>query len=266
MRAASAASFCPTGTATSSTIFVAAGARLAQALRELVLAQRREDQVAADVDHLGRFERGRVDVGGGERGVRAEGVDVAAVLADDGDDHRLRRADARRVRRTPLVSIPRARRSRSTKSPSTSSPTRPQTAAGTPSLPSTIAVFAAQPPGWTRKSPVATSSPAAGSRCERRDEDVGDEDADAESGAAHASATTVVALDPRIGEDVELVTALGRELRDDRALVAGLEPVQRVGRDRVLLAGLEHDLVPDGEDAVGGDARGRAAAAGSPSV
>src|SRR6185295_7344544 len=42
--------------------------------------------------------------------------------------------------------------------------------------------------------------------------------------------------DPGVGEDVEGVAARRRELRDDRAFVAGLEGVERVRRDRVLLA------------------------------
>src|SRR5690348_7633648 len=48
--------------------------------------------------------------------------------------------------------------------------------------------------------------------------------------------------DPRIGEHVGLVAAPRRELRHDRALVACTEPVQRVRRDRELIAGMELDL------------------------
>src|SRR4051812_34157317 len=48
--------------------------------------------------------------------------------------------------------------------------------------------------------------------------------------------------DLRVGEDVGLVAASRRELRDDRALVAGAEGVQRVGRDRELVAGAKSDL------------------------
>src|SRR5579862_2125694 len=51
------------------------------------------------------------------------------------------------------------------------------------------------------------------------------------------------ASDPRVREDVVLIGALRRELRDDRAVVARLEPMQRVRRNRELVSGLEHDLV-----------------------
>ena len=34
--------------------------------------------------------------------------------------------------------------------------------------------------------------------------------------------------DLRVGEDIEVVPALGRELRDNRSLGAGLKPVERV--------------------------------------
>src|SRR3712207_3964102 len=47
------------------------------------------------------------------------------------------------------------------------------------------------------------------------------------------------ALDAWVGEDIELVAAGAGELRDDRALVARLEPVQRVRRDSVLLARID---------------------------
>ena len=92
---------------------------------------------------------------------------------------------------------------------------------------------------------------------------------------ARADGTAALAIgddgrapDLGVGEDVELVAALRRELGDDRALGPGLEPVQRVGRDRVLVAGLEDDLVPDG---VGAEVGARRTAApgvgvGSPSV
>src|SRR5438445_7349637 len=48
--------------------------------------------------------------------------------------------------------------------------------------------------------------------------------------------------DPRVRKDVELVAALRRELRDDRAFVAGTKPVQRVGRDRALVTRPQHEL------------------------
>src|ERR1051326_5034862 len=49
-----------------------------------------------------------------------------------------------------------------------------------------------------------------------------------------------------IGENVELVAAARGELGDNRAIVASLETVQRVWRDRGLLAGMQRDFVPDG--------------------
>src|SRR5207245_3516234 len=51
-----------------------------------------------------------------------------------------------------------------------------------------------------------------------------------------------LAHDPGVGEDVEGVAARRRELGDDRALSARLERVQRVRRDRVLVARSQHDL------------------------
>src|ERR1039457_7704486 len=51
--------------------------------------------------------------------------------------------------------------------------------------------------------------------------------------------------DVRISEDVEIVTALRGKLRDDGAVWPRLEPVQRVGRDEVLLTRSKDDLVPD---------------------
>ncbi len=64
--------------------------------------------------------------------------------------------------------------------------------------------------------------------------------------AAGASPDFGRAPDGRVGEDVVLVGAAGRELGDHGAFVACLEPVQRVGRDGVLLAGVQHDLVAHG--------------------
>src|SRR5688572_23589115 len=45
--------------------------------------------------------------------------------------------------------------------------------------------------------------------------------------------------DARIGEDIELIAARGTELADNGPLVAALEPVERVRRDGVLVAGAE---------------------------
>src|SRR5439155_2534763 len=56
------------------------------------------------------------------------------------------------------------------------------------------------------------------------------------------SARSELSNDLWIGEDVELVAAARRELRHDRALGSRAEPVQRVGRDRELVAGTELDL------------------------
>src|SRR5579859_3295705 len=53
------------------------------------------------------------------------------------------------------------------------------------------------------------------------------------------------ALDIRVGEDVAGVVVVRRELGDHGALGASLEPVQRVGRDGVLLAGAQGHFVPD---------------------
>ena len=100
-----------------------------------------------------------------ERRVGAEGVQVAAVLADDRDDHGLRGSDP--GRRSGRRSCRRrgAARSLVTSAPNTSSPTRPPTATGTSS-------FAARPRRWRRSRPArsgsrrsVTSSPAAGSCC-----------------------------------------------------------------------------------------------------
>jgi hypothetical protein len=52
-----------------------------------------------------------------------------------------------------------------------------------------------------------------------------------------------LALHRRIREHVKVVAACGRELRDDRTLVTGAEPVQRVRRDRPLIARFEDALV-----------------------
>src|SRR6478736_2546110 len=49
------------------------------------------------------------------------------------------------------------------------------------------------------------------------------------------------ALDRRIRENVEVVAARRGELRDNRSLRTGLEPVPGVRRDRVLVARAEHD-------------------------
>src|SRR5712692_3546019 len=49
----------------------------------------------------------------------------------------------------------------------------------------------------------------------------------------------------RVGEDIELVAAARGKLRDNRAPVACLEPVPCIGRNSVLLAWLQHDLMPD---------------------
>src|SRR5512140_1688230 len=63
-------------------------------------------------------------------------------------------------------------------------------------------------------------------------------------------------LDLRVREDVQLVTAAGRELGDHSALAAGLEPVKRIRWERILVTGVEHDLAPDrvGQLAAGGGA------------
>src|ERR1035437_3543330 len=58
-----------------------------------------------------------------------------------------------------------------------------------------------------------------------------------------------------VGEDVQVVTALGRELRHYRAFRSTLEPVLRVRRHGELLAGMEHDLAPGGVDAALGTRR-----------
>src|SRR6266516_629043 len=57
-----------------------------------------------------------------------------------------------------------------------------------------------------------------------------------------SSSRYALSNDPRVRKDVRLIAAPGRELRDDGALVAGLKPVQRVRRDRVLIAGPQHEL------------------------
>src|SRR5579859_2273781 len=62
-------------------------------------------------------------------------------------------------------------------------------------------------------------------------------------------------LDIRVGEDVAAVVVVRGELGDHGALGASLEPVQRVGRDGVLLAGAQGHLVPDA--VVGAAMRGR---------
>src|SRR5512137_1141299 len=54
--------------------------------------------------------------------------------------------------------------------------------------------------------------------------------------------------DAGIGEQVVLVRARRGELRDDGPPVARLEPVERVRRERVHVAGMEDDLVPDGQE------------------
>src|SRR5207253_5827680 len=51
-----------------------------------------------------------------------------------------------------------------------------------------------------------------------------------------------LAHDPGVREDVEGVAARRRKLGDDRAIVARFERVQRVRRDRVLLARAELDV------------------------
>ena len=64
---------------------------------ELVLPQGGQHEEAADVEHVGRScECGR-EVGGAERGVRAEGVDEPAVFSGHRDDHRLRGVEPVRV-------------------------------------------------------------------------------------------------------------------------------------------------------------------------
>ena len=54
------------------------------------------------------------------------------------------------------------------------------------------------------------------------------------------------ALEARVGELVVLVGAARAELRDDSAFRPALEPVPRLRHQGVLIAGLQHDLVPDG--------------------
>ena len=61
--------------------------------------------------------------------------------------------------------------------------------------------------------------------------------------------------DSHVGEDIEVVGAHCRELRDDGAVVSRLEPVEHVGRDRVLFARAKLDLVPDGERVFAGTRR-----------
>jgi uncharacterized protein (DUF58 family) len=55
----------------------------------------------------------------------------------------------------------------------------------------------------------------------------------------------------RVHEDVVLVRAGGRELRDHGAPFAGLEPVPGVRWDAVLLAGRQRDLVPRSIEGIG---------------
>lgn len=54
-------------------------------------------------------------------------------------------------------------------------------------------------------------------------------------------------LDFGVGENVIFVGAAGGKFTDDGSIGPGLEPVEGVGLDGKLLAGIEGDFVPDGE-------------------
>ncbi len=47
-----------------------------------------------------------------------------------------------------------------------------------------------------------------------------------------------------IGKNIVFVATARREFRDNGPVVAGLEPVQRIGRDCMLLPWMQHNLVP----------------------
>jgi hypothetical protein len=53
-------------------------------------------------------------------------------------------------------------------------------------------------------------------------------------------------FDPRIGENICLVCASCGELRNNRTLGTRLKPMKRIGRQRVLLAGLQADFPANG--------------------
>ena len=55
----------------------------------------------------------------------------------------------------------------------------------------------------------------------------------------------VYANDTLIGKDIVFVRAAGRELRDHGPFRSRLKPVERVGHERVLLAGIQVDIVPN---------------------
>lgn len=75
--------------------------------------------------------------------------------------------------------------------------------------------------------------------------------APAATSAIHGTGSFGSVLDGRrannagIGEDIRLVGAGRGEFRHNGALITGLEPVPRVGRDGELLAGTKDDFVPD---------------------
>src|SRR6266852_351814 len=92
------------------------------------------------------------------------------------------------------------------------------------------------PPSRAGSTPIARKCARAGARSALSSSPVRARRRRASTGVSVTPSTVLLTHDPRVREDVEGVAARRRELGDDRALIAGLEPVQRVRRDRVLLA------------------------------
>src|SRR5512133_470445 len=98
------------------------------------------------------------------------------------------------------------------------------------------------PPSRVGSMPIALKCARAGARSALSSKPVRARRRRASTGVSLTPPTVLLTHDPRVREDVEGVATRRRELGDDRALVASLERVQRVRRDRVLIARPERDV------------------------
>jgi hypothetical protein len=92
------------------------------------------------------------------------------------------------------------------------------------------------PPSRAGSTPIALKCARAGARSAPSSNPARARLRRASTGVSLTPSTVLLTHDSGVREDVEGVAARRRELGDDRALVARLERVQRVRRDRVLLA------------------------------
>ena len=192
--------------------------------------------------------------------VGAEGVDEPAVLAPDVDDQRLAGRAGRGRSARPGQSTPLAASVSAANRPKTSSPTRPQIAARTPSRARSTAALAAPPPMFSTRSSAITSSPAAGRWSIGGAEVVGHDQPGADDGDSPRRRTTGVdtalaIAGSRIGAGGRLATtAAGRSAAsNDRAA----ESAARRCRPGIESSGVRQTRVVDrGDDLVAGGVGG----------